>query len=239
MPTFTAYNLSEACRKPGCPVCRLEQRSLERYLDNQFYENVNTPKFRDQLRASLGFCHEHAWLAVDQHLGDALGFAIIYRDVINAIVGKLEDGVPDPASRRWTAVLKRVPEQVRNTVERMLYALTPQKRCPACQHRDEMTRITISTLVKELENPEMAGALQASDGLCLPHLRLALEHVKDISACEKLLAIHNERFESLRAELTEFIRKNDYQFMAEGFGNEGDAWLRAVGMMVGSRKEKG
>jgi hypothetical protein len=238
LPTLTTYNLREACRKPGCPICRLEQRSVERYLDNQFYENVNTPKLRNWLRASLGFCQEHAWLAVDQRLGDALGFAIIYRDVINGILTRLENGVPYRASRRSMTLLKRIPEQVRNIVERMLYAFTPQKHCPACQHRDEMTRITISELVKELETPEMANALQVSDGLCVPHLRLALEHVKNVSACEKLLAIHREKLESLKAELTEFIRKNDYQFMAEGFGKEGNAWLRAIGLIAGSRKEK-
>src|SRR5687767_11547818 len=80
LPNVMAYKLLEACREPGCPVCRLEQRSVERYLDSQFYESVNNPAWRDRLRASLGFCQEHAWLAVDQRLGDALGFAIIYRD---------------------------------------------------------------------------------------------------------------------------------------------------------------
>ena len=233
-----AYKLLEACREPGCPVCRLEQRSVERYLDSQFYESVNNPAWRDRLRASLGFCHEHAWLAVDKRLGDALGFAIIYRDVINGILTRLEDGVPSRASRRSMALLRRIPEQVRTIVETMLYALTPQKHCPACQHRDEVTRINISELVKELETPEMAGALQASDGLCVPHLRLALEQVKNVSACETLLAIHREKLESLRAELAEFIRKNDYQFIEEGFGKEGDSWLRAVSMIAGSRREK-
>jgi hypothetical protein len=239
LPTFTTYNLLEACRKPGCPVCRLEQRSVERYLDNQFYENVNSTELRDWLRASLGFCYEHTWLAVDQRLGDALGFSIIYHDVINAILRRLEDRVPSRASRRWTAVLTQLPEKMRKRVERMLYALTPQKRCPACQHRDEMTHMIISGLVKELETPEMVDALLASDGLCLRHLKQALEHVKDVSVCERLLSIHREKLESLRVELTEFIRKNDYQFMAEGFGKEGNAWLRAVGMLLGNRKDKG
>jgi hypothetical protein len=233
-----AHKLLEASREQGCPVCRLEQRSVERYLDSQFYESVNSPAWRDRLRTSLGFCHEHAWLAVDRRLGDALGFAIIYHDVINGILTRLEDGVPSRASHRSMALLRRIPEQVRTIVARMLYALTPQKNCPACQHRDEMTRINISELVNDLETPEMAETLQASDGLCVPHLRLALEQVKKVSACEKLLALHREKLESLKAELTEFIRKNDYRFMAEGFGKEGNAWLRAVRLIVGSRKEK-
>jgi hypothetical protein len=84
----------------------------------------------------------------------------------------------------------------------------------------------------------MIQALQASDGLCLAHLRLALEHVRDQSASDQLLLIHREKLENLRSELSEFIRKNDYQAMKEGFGREGDAWLRAVGMVVGKRTER-
>lgn len=238
MPNVIAYKLLEACREPGCPVCRLEQRSVKRYLDSQFYESVNDPAWRDRLRVSLGFCHEHAWLAVDKRLGDALGFALIYRDVVNGILNRLEDGVRHRTSRRSMSVLRRIPEPVRDILERILYAVTPQKHCPACQHRDEIRHITLSELVKELEAPEMADALQESDGLCLSHLRLALELVKNVSACESLLAIHREKLRSLSAELTEFIRKNDYQYRAEGIGREGDAWLRAVGLVVGSRNEK-
>jgi hypothetical protein len=234
-----AYNLLEACRAQGCPVCRLEQRSVERYLNNQFYENVNSPAWRDQLRASLGFCHEHAWLAVNQRLGDALGFAIIYRDLVNSVINELkDDSNPPRAPRGWMSLLQQVPEQARAMIEKMLSAITPRKGCPVCEYREETTRTLLSVLVEELEQTQMADALEDSDGLCLPHLRLALGHVKNLSVYEKLLTIHREKLEGLRAELAEFIRKNDYQVIGEGFGEERDAWLRAVGMVVGSRKEK-
>ncbi len=101
MPSSTVYNLLEACREPNCPICRLEQQSVERYLDNQFYENVNSPRWRDGLRASLGFCHEHAWLGIDKRLGDALGYTIIYRDVVNSVLTQLADSnSPATESRR-------------------------------------------------------------------------------------------------------------------------------------------
>ncbi|MCI0555704.1 MAG: DUF6062 family protein [Anaerolineae bacterium] len=239
MPSSIAYNLSEACRAPGCPVCRLEQRGVERYLDNKFYENVNSPAWRDSLRASLGFCNEHASLAVNKRLGDALGFSIIYRDVVNSVLKQLNDNDnPARASRRWTTSLGQISEQARNMIEKMLTALTPRKRCPVCEHRDETTRRVLSVFVEELEKTQMTDALEASDGLCLPHLRLALEHVKESSVCETLLTIHREKLESLNAELGEFIRKNDYQAIKEGFGKEGDAWLRAVSMIAGTRKER-
>jgi uncharacterized protein DUF6062 len=237
LPSSIVYNLLEACREAGCPICRLEQKSVERYLDNQFYENVNSPKWRDRLRASLGFCHEHAWLGVNQRLGDALGYSIIYRDIINSLLTQLNDNnSPAPSPRRRTSLLRQIPEATRKMIEKILTALTPRKHCPVCEHRDETTHSILAVLVEELETPEMMNALQASEGLCLPHLRLALGHIKDLSACETLLTIHRAKLESLRAELAEFIRKNDYQAIKEGFGKEGDAWLRAIGMIAGNRK---
>ena len=131
MTNFTAHKLIEACREQGCPVCRLEQQGVERYLDRQFYENVNSPAWRDSLRASFGFCHEHAWLAVNQRLGDALGFSIIYRDLLNSVLNQLNDNSGSArTSRRRISLLRQIPEQARNMIEKMLYALTPRKRCP-------------------------------------------------------------------------------------------------------------
>ena len=236
MPNSIAYKLLEACREKGCPVCRVEGQSVERYLDNQFYENVNSPKWRDGLRASLGFCHEHAWLGVNERLGDALGFSIIYHDLINSVLRRLNES--SGSARRGVSLLGKVPEVARAMIEQMRSAITPRKRCPVCEHRDEITRTVLSVLVEGLKTPEMVEALQASDGLCLPHLTQTLEYVKDASACETLLTIQREKLEVLRTELGEFIRKNDYQNIKDGFGKEGDAWLRAVSMVVGGRKEK-
>lgn len=228
MPSSTAYSLLEACRAPGCPVCRLEQRAVERYLDNKFYESVNSPAWRDELRQSLGFCHEHTWLAVNGRLGDALGFSIISRDLVNSILKQLKEEKGSlPASGRRTSVLKQI-----------LSALTPRKRCPVCEHRDETTRRIMSVFAEELDQPNMNDALESSDGLCLPHLRLALEQVKDVSDSETLLGIHRDKLESLRDELDEFIRKSEYKEVKESFGSEGNAWLRAIGMIAGSRKER-
>jgi hypothetical protein len=232
------YKLLEACREPGCPVCRVEQESVERYLDNQFYESVNSPRWRERLRASLGFCHEHAWLAVDKRLGDALGFTIIYHDVVNNILRQLDQNGSTTALSVRRSFLGRLPEQARDTIANILQIISPRKRCPVCEHREEAIRMILSALLEELTKSEMTDALQGSDGLCLPHLRLALEQVKDVSVLEKLLAIHREKLENLKNELAEFIRKSDYQLIDKGFGAEGDAWLRAISIIAGRSKSK-
>ena len=218
MPSSTVYNVLEACRAKGCPICRLEQQGVERYLDQQFYENVNSPKWREHLRGSLGFCHEHAWLGVDQRLGDALGYSIIYRDLVNSVLKQLE-----------TAPARNKSGKIQDT-------LAPRKHCPVCEQRDHITHTYLKVLAEELKTPEMISALQQSDGLCLPHLRMALAQVRDETARGQLIQIQRQKLEGLRAELDEFIRKNDYQAAQEGFGSEGDAWLRSIGMIVGKRR---
>ena len=233
MPSSTVYNLLGACREPGCPLCQLEQQSVKRYLDNQFYENVNSPRWRDRLRASLGFCHEHAWLGVDERLGDALGYSIIYRDLLNSVLRQWESQATTLPER---ARKGRLPQPSRGWIQSLVEALTPQKPCPVCEQRNETTRTYLGVLLEQLHTQEMSSALQASDGLCLPHLRLAFDKARDGSAAEQLLQIHRPRLEGLKAELEEFIRKNDYQAVDEGFGKEGDAWLRAIAMVVGRRK---
>ena len=239
MPNVMTYKLLEACREPGCPVCRVEQESVERYLDNQFYESVNSPRWRERLRASLGFCHEHAWLAVEKRLGDALGFTIIYNDIVNSVLKQLEQESSGHSQRPARSFLRQLSEEARRRIDKILRSISPRKRCPACEHRDETVRTTLSVLLEALtKTEEMTDALRASDGLCLPHLRLALENIRDAAAFEKLLTMQREKLEGLKGELAEFIRKSDYQLIDKGFGLEGDAWLRAVDLIAGRRKAK-
>jgi len=234
MTSSTVYELIQACKQSGCPACRVEQVSVDRYIDNLFYESVNDVQLRERLRASMGFCHEHAWLAVDKRLGNALGFAIIYHDVINNTLKQLDSNAAPPVTKHWSTLLKQIPEQVSAMAQRVLYALTPHKHCAVCLQRDKTIHTIITSLSESLNEPEMANALRSSDGLCLPHLKKAFESVRDLETSNLLLSIHREKLESLRDELAEFIRKNDYRFKEEGFGAEGDSWKRAVSKVIGN-----
>lgn len=230
----TGYDLLQACRQPGCPACRVEQSAVERYISSLLYESVNDIQVREHLRASLGFCREHARLAVEKNLGNALGFAMIYQDVINNVLKQLGNEIAPPNTRRWSTLLKRIPAQVSQTVQIVLYALTPQKHCGACQQRDRTIHLIISSLMDSLHESEMRQALHASDGLCFPHLKKAFEAVTDREVCDVLLTIHREKLEILRDELADFIRKSDYRFQDEGIGAEGNSWRRTMDKVTGN-----
>jgi len=234
MPSSVFHNLLEACQAPGCPICRLENVSVERYLKHIFYESVNNIQTREKLRGSLGFCREHTHLATDKNLGNALGFALIYQDVITNILRGLENGSA-PTLNRLSSFLKQLPEQLRTKLQNVIYALTPHKHCIVCQHRDNTLHDIVSALVDGLKETEMVEALKASDGLCIPHLKKTVESIRERESFDAVLTIHREKLESLRSDLAEFIRKNDYRYQGEGFGPEGDSWQRAVNKLTGDR----
>jgi hypothetical protein len=212
----------------------MEQGAIERYISSLLYESVNDIQTRERLRASLGFCREHARLAVGKNLGNALGFAIIYQDVINHTLKQLESDSQLPRSRHWSTLLKQIPEQVSERVQRVLYALTPKKPCMVCQQRDKTLHLILSSVMENLHKPDMREVLQSSDGLCILHLKKVFEAVTDAATCDILFSIHREKLESLHAELAEFIRKNDYRFTSEGMGPEADSWRRAIGKVIGN-----
>jgi hypothetical protein len=112
--------------------------------------------------------------------------------------------------------------------------LSPRLTCPACEQRDTIVRQALSELITYIDDEELLTALQNSDGLCLPHLGLALQEIKEPRVGKTLLAIQRKKIEHLRHEMAEFLRKNDYRFMGEGFGKERDSWLRAIGLAAGS-----
>ncbi len=242
IPSVSYHNIIQASSEPGCPLCRLSEKSVTAYLGALMYELVNDPESRDQIRETLGFCNPHA-----HHLlamtGSALGTGIIFRDVVNTILKQLEGarytlprGVP----------LHRLPEALdpqrpAAASEAAVRSLSPRAPCPVCVQQEKMEVLAISALLAGLDDEELRTALQSSAGLCLPHLRRALQAVRSQAAFEALVGIARDRYAALRAELDEFIRKNDYRFQHEGMGAEGDSWKRAVLSMTGrpgSRCEK-
>jgi hypothetical protein len=204
MITTATYDLFlEACRQEGCPICRVEHDADLRYLDRLFYELVNDYNTRVGLRASLGFCNEHARMAMEEIHGKALGLTIIYDDLLRLVLEQISSG----------GNLKK-----------------NEKKCPACENRDEMTNRVFLDLSKFITDAPILIAFKSSQGLCIGHLRQALESIRNSEKRNALLNAQSDIMQALRGELAEFIRKNDYRYTGEGFGGEKDSWKRAVKM---------
>lgn len=96
---FIAYfNLLDAFRVTGCPVCTLLEQKELRAVGALLCEQVNDPFTRDRLVGSHGFCNWHAWMLPGIN-NSASGVALIYHHHLGPRAGTLLQGRSGPRGR--------------------------------------------------------------------------------------------------------------------------------------------
>ncbi len=212
-----ANDLFQAFDQPGCPICRLTADSVHGYLDSLVYEYVNKPATHMAVRAARGFCTIHAWHALEHINASGLGIALLYEGLVRNMLKDMGEIQPGDGRRQLT--------QAAN-------ALKPRAACPACEHRDKVEGHLLRNLLEHLDQPAFAEAYERSAGICLPHLRLALDLGGMTAAKVQLVAVQQAIWGRLQRDLAEYIRKSDYN-VNEELGAEGDSPWRAIGQMAG------
>jgi Family of unknown function (DUF6062) len=229
---ITYFQLLDAFKEAGCPVCSIVERGALKGLDGLMYEQVNDPVTRERLAESHGFCNWHAWM-LPRVPNSALGAAVIYRHLLENTLDRLRaalrvvgSGTPNSAVRDRLFGARSDPP----TFLDWRYKKAP---CPLCKMALHTERNVLTTVLDFIGEPEFSEAFGRSAGLCLPHLTLALEMGRDRPALVPLLNSHRERWETLVWELDEFARKFDYRYADEAKGREGTSWIRALESFVG------
>jgi len=211
------YNLIATFRDAReCALCELESSYIHHYFESMLYENVNNPDLRKQLNDAGGFCHRHAHLLLS--FQDALGIAILYNDRI--------------------AYLCHFLDEIKNSSGRSLHKRLETEQngydnCPACTFEQETRKDKIDTFLEWLDEEELKREFESGQGFCKKHLIAVLKQTDDEKASAYIIDVHRKKYAQLLAELEEFMRKNDYRFIKDGFGKEGNSWFRAVKVMVG------
>jgi hypothetical protein len=231
------YELRRALTEPGCPLCRLQNHHADRLIDTVLWELVLDGETRQELNRARGYCREHAWLLV-RH-GASLGVAILMLDVLETVLRVLEEGSfaaqPAALAQLWPARRQAHPN---GATADLVTSLSPQSPCPVCASLQTSQDYYLSALLNYLTGPdELASLYRRSDGLCLPHFRLALGRVSNAETFEHLVEAQRTVWQRLRSELGEFIRKNDFN-VKEDFGVEGNSWLRAIEAISGAPPAK-
>ncbi len=224
------HDLFDAFARPGCPVCHLSLRAVSQYMNSTNYDALGDPAIRAQFEASLGFCNLHAHQWLDEAF--VLGTAQMFRDVIRSVERDLKSQSfrGGGLAGRMTSLLggRDGANASTSPVRR------PARPCPACEVREETeTRLT-RTLLKGFAEEQFRTAYAESDGLCLPHLRMALAGAPRQEAFESLKARALATQETLLAHLDETIRKHDYRFQHEPAAEERGSPERAVAWVAGA-----
>ena len=118
--------------------------------------------------------------------------------------------------------------------QQIAQANAPHAKCLACERQADIERRYMAVLIESLADHTFADALRASAGLCRPHFAQACDAAKETKTLNALAEIQSAINQRLLGELDEFIRRNDYRFMSEGFGSEGNSWIRALERLSGA-----
>jgi hypothetical protein len=221
------HDLHEALHERGCPVCRVMLRGVTSFLDGLLYEYVNTPPVHRDFRAGRGLCNRHMW-QLPTFRGVSLGVAILDAAVLDELLTTLDKHEPDAVSGGFGRLWRN-----RRDYTTLADALEPTGPCIACREAERIEARSLHTFAHHFDL--FAEALEASDGLCLPHIRLLLRGPVPAATGTAFLAAQRRIWQRIKAELEMFQRKSDINHADEPIGAEGDSWIRAIDALAGTR----
>lgn len=217
----TAFEMKRALERTphACPTCTFVDEGVRNHIDALFYERAVDVSTRETIRAARGFCRHHARL-VSRH-ADALGTALILRDVLINDLRDLDAGMYDrPAAK---------PGQFARFFDAKS-GLRPRTPCPLCVVETDIEILATDNLLGGLEDAEFIASYHKSDGLCIPHFRLAFERCQNQDAWKMVLETERTMMKRVTHELEELARKYDYRSHEKPHGAEAGAWRRALNL---------
>ena len=258
MKNLLTINIENALEKrTECPLCYLNEKDENRFLETFYSEWVMDPILRENIIEVRGFCryHWHQLLRFAEAHPEKFGLALVQENLVREHLMRLE--LLRSNARRLTnaeeqrkhrCVFRRMlirRESMVGFAERVFNDLRIiEERCPACRSLSESTRTHIRVLIQMLvEDQGFRDAFKGSNGLCLSHLidvvQIASRKAREkdfASIIDALLLPETEAFRRLRFELSEFIRKHDYRFASERWGSEKDVVDRVTLKLAGSSR---
>ncbi len=210
-PYFTVLEAFQTAR--DCALCGLEKKAVHSYFDAFLFENVNDPSARDGLRASHGYCPYHTHFLVGFH--DPLALSILYKE---------------------QTLLAAAFMEKHKTSKNLLADWEKHKMCPACHQALEIRRHYVGILVDGLADMEMREVLLGHFHVCLNHLLMVLDALRDDVLKKELIEKMHQRLASLAENLEQYCQDSQKNAVGEVFDSPHSyAWKEAVEVAVGQR----
>ena len=190
---------------------------------------MTDPLSRARLAEAWGFCAAHATVLREMPEA-ALGTAIIYQTLVERACRWLDEAalaVAAPGRRRGWRALVRGSRAARSQ------SRPRRARCPVCVELVVAERRHLDALLGGLADPKLGPAYASSDGLCLPHLELALARAGARPEAARLVDMAREKLRALAADLGRFVDKHDHRVRPSFTDREAAAWRQALGLVAG------
>lgn len=220
---------------PGCAVCKLMLRDVERFIDSLLYEYSNSEEMRAVFSASRGLCSEHGHLMRYNKQGNVLAIAKLYRATLADVLKNLADGPgrSETEPRTWAERWFGSGSRVNNAP--IADRLEATENCVACDVMAVYESECVQMFQRYIGESRFRQAFEESEGLCLPHFRTVVRALTDPGDSEAFIESQCGIWRRLYAELELFIEKQNYEHIGEPIGDEGDSWVRAILRMAGER----
>jgi hypothetical protein len=220
MKSMMHYNLVEAIPVGGCCICTMLERDTDQYLESLLYEYTTDREIHHWIRDRKGLCNLHANRLL-HFRGNAPGIALLYWHATDDVVKTL-DQAESPASG---GILGRV----RGQDSRALHdKLSGESTCLCCQNVTRKQTQYMDIVGAGLSEAEFRAAYHAGDGVCLPHLKLLLGHLRKADHVQFIVEHQREKLRVLRQQLYSFNEN-----MTASGSDVGDSWQRAIPMIAG------
>ena len=229
-----------------CLLCSLERKTelgeAERYLG----ASVMEPDTRVQVNTK-GFCrHHHAMLfSMSNRLGHALmleSHMMETRERTEKIYKKLENAAETLKGIGLAGKLGGKAKGADLAVKESIEALSGiTDSCLMCETIEENMQRYLHTFLHVYQNDsDFRSRFAAGKGLCLPHMgRLLAAAQAELSpkALGELISVltkmQRENMDRMQEDISWFIKKFDYRYETESWGNSKDAVERTVNKLRG------
>lgn len=226
IPIWDAYAV-ENCE---CPVCSIEKKVEDQFIETLFSEMVMDVNLNPQLTAAFRFCHDH--FEKLYKYPDKCGLAILTDRILYLEMEALDQLKNAPTIKKGLR-----PAFLRKSSSNSILI---EKECLLCNKLSDDMKNYCDTIIKLWEkDSSFKSIFDQSRGFCLNHFN---EIIKNSSASfafkEKCIALQENNLKRLQAELQWFITKNDYRFVNDSWKTSKDALLRTIAKLIGNFDNK-
>lgn len=234
IPIWDAFQIKNC----ECPLCVLEKKSDDDFIDALFTEMVMDVRLNPQLVKDYDFCHNH--FEKLYRYPDKCGLAVLSNRILYSKREKLKK-IHNENSQKKSS-FKKLFSKEKNAVKSH-----DNNECLLCSRlQKDMDNYLETLLILWNKEEKFRQLYAASKGFCFKHyssvMELSENIIKKQDRCREFkkttTKLQEENLAVLQEDLEWFISKFDYRFADEPWKNSKDALIRTIQKLIGNYNTK-
>jgi len=233
IPIWDTYELNSEC-----PLCILEEKAEERYIEFFLGNSVMVPEMRVEVNKT-GFCPAHNKKLFESEK-NRHGLGLVSHTHLKELMAKIEKKAKPlqkgPVAKQVNAYLDELESW--------------EQKCMICDRLDyTMKRYAFTIVYLWNKKDDFNRKFGESRGFCLHHLPVVFRMASDMlrgrkyeAFVEQTVSLQHSSLDRLEGELLWYTQKFDYQNDGKPWGTSKDALQRVIqklsGLMMRDRSER-